>query len=322
MFDEVALRLVEVTNSSLNCPPRAIPDGLSGQSGATSVCAWAEVPGRASGTSAASASRTAAWRLRRNLPASAARRRNGKRQRGNPRRDGAAGEDSGGRRRDPEFSRGTARPGDGHDEGSRLSALGSRLSALGSRLSARLSALGSRLSALGSRLSALGSRLSALGSRLSALGSRLSALGSRLSALGSRLSLSALGSRLSALGSRLSALNYSATLSPRLGPGTPGGPGACARNRLRCRRRRSGPGARREPACGGFMPKMGSWRCLQLFHGRLTLPPSSTHPVDSLKAPQHTCRHRPGGGSRSLPRPAPAPSPLPHKSLAIIHKLV
>ena len=102
---------------------------------------------------------------------------------GDPRRDGAAGEDSGGRRRDPEFSRGTARPGDGHDEGSRLSALGSRLSALGSRLSA----LGSRLSALGSRLSALGSRLSALGSRLSALGSRLSALGSRLSALGSYL---------------------------------------------------------------------------------------------------------------------------------------
>ena len=107
----------------------------------------------------------------------------------------AAGEGgSGGRRRDPEFSRGTARPGDGHDEGSRLSALGSRLSALGSRLSAlgsRLSALGSRLSALGSRLSALGSRLSALGSRLSALGSRLSALGSRLSALGSRLSWAA-----------------------------------------------------------------------------------------------------------------------------------
>ena len=181
-------------------------------------------------------------------------------------------------------------------------------------------ALGSRLSALGSRLSALGSRLSALGSRLSALGSRLSALGSRLSALGSRLS--ALGSRLSALGSRLSALTYSATLCPRLGPGTPGGPGACARNRLRLRRRRSGPGARREPACGGFLPEMGSWRCLQQFHGRLTLPPSSTHPVDSLKAPQHTCRHRPGGGSRSLPRPAPAPSPLPHKSLAIIHKLV
>ena len=43
------------------------------------------------------------------------------------------------------------RPG-GHDEGSRLSALGSRLSALGSRLSA----LGSRLSALGSRLSYFG----------------------------------------------------------------------------------------------------------------------------------------------------------------------
>ena len=90
--------------------------------------------GRASGTSAALANRTAAGRLRRNPPASAARRRNGKRQRGNPRRDGAAGEDSGGRRRDPEFSRGAARPGDGHDEGSRLSALGSRLSALGSYL--------------------------------------------------------------------------------------------------------------------------------------------------------------------------------------------
>ena len=185
--------------------------------------------------------------------------------------------------------------------GSRLSALGSRLSALGSRLSAlgsRLSALGSRLSALGSRLSALGSRalgsrLSALGSRLSALGSRLSALGSRLSALGSRLSalgsrLSALGSRLSALGSRLSALGsltYGAPLRARLGPGTAGEPGACAPGGLRLRK--------------------GSERGLQLFHGLLSLPVSSAHPVDRLQGPRPASRHlrrSPGGGSRSLSR--------------------
>ena len=126
-------------------------------------------------------------------------------------------------------------------------ALGSRLSALGSRLSA----LGSRLSALGSRLSALGSRLSALGSRLSALGLRLSALGSRLSALGSRLS--ALGSRLSALG--LSALGLCATLSPRLGPGTPGGPGACARNRLRSAVVGAGPAPAANPPVAGSCPR-------------------------------------------------------------------
>ena len=203
IVDDSALRVVarDEQQPELPAAPNGWPLGLSGQSACTSN---ASAPGlrarQRACTSAAVASRTAAGRLRRNLPASAARRRNGKRQRGNPRRDGAAGEDSGGRRRDPEFSRGTARPGDGHDEGSQLSALGSRLSALGSRLSA-------------------------LGSRLSALGSRLSALGSRLSAL-----------------------TYSATLCPRLGPGTPCGPGVCARNRLRLRRRRSGPGARRKPA--------------------------------------------------------------------------
>ena len=148
--------------------------------------------------------------------------------------------------------------------GLELSALGSRLSALGSMRS-RLS--GSRLSAL--RLSgALGSRLSAR--RLSALGSRLSALGSRLSAsraptaLGSRLS--ALGSRLSALGSRLSALTYRATVRPRFGPATPGGPGVCVPNPRSLSGPRSGPGARREPAGGALLPEMGASRRLQLFH--------------------------------------------------------
>ena len=176
--------MVEVAKISRNSSPGPSPEGLSAQSLATSVCAWAAAgtasrPARTSSTPAAAripARATAAARPP--VPRLTAKHK----RRKTPMTPRSAPQES--------------RPG--HADAAGPPAAGRSVS--------RLSALGSRLSALGSRLSALGSRLSALGSRLSALGSRLSALGSRLSALGSRLS--ALGSRLSALGSRLSALLF------------------------------------------------------------------------------------------------------------------
>ena len=168
-------------------------------------------------------------------------------------------------------------------------------------------ALGSRLSALGSRLSALGSRLSALGSRLSALGSRLSALGSRLSALGSRLLLTVRPSAPASV--------PEPPADRGLAPGTGSGSAAVGAGPVPAANPPEAGSCRRWDPGGACNCSMGGSH----FHCRPSIPWTGGRLRDTLAGT--------GGAGRVevrevSPVPAPAPSPLPHKSLAIVPKLM
>ena len=118
--------------------------------------------------------------------------------------------------------------------------------------------------------------------------------------------------------------------APRLGPGTPGEPVACAPSRLRRRRRRSLPAARRHAtrrrrlSPGGLRLRKGSGRGLQTVHGRFLRQFSSACRVDrrTRARPARRPVRMPCRGSRGLPGMHRHTSPRPHKSVTNLQHFV